>query len=217
MPHDTELSTADKTAFPVVNLVLLDDGSIWSTDVGFGGDGPTSPLRLATGQGEEPRVIKNLGTQEIRLRQGVFPDTVRPEANHVWLYEYRNGPDASWNTYYAFGETEASPWDLECANFWVMAHPESFQRKQILAVKFIRASPEAVPGAGKEATGELEVAGKVMLADGVLKENMGGKTRVLKECRTEKERVEVLREYFGVHLTDEQREGIKGFETELKG
>lgn len=215
LPGHTELYS-DRVTFQVVNLVLLDDGSVWSTDVGFGGDGPTSPLLLATGQ-EEPKVINNLGAQEIRLRHGVFPDTVREEANNVWLYEYRNDPDAEWNTYYAFGETEASPWDLECANFWVMAHPESFQRKQILAVKFIRCSPEAAPRVGKEEISEVEVVGKVMLADGVLKKNTGGKTRVLKECRTEKERVEVLREYFGIHLTDEQREGIKGFITELKG
>lgn len=194
--------------FKVVNLVLLDDGSIWSTDVGFGGDGPTSPLLLnANAAGKEPQVVQNLGAQEIRLRHGIFPDTVRPEANKVWLYEYRNGSSAAWNTYYAFGETEASQWDLECANFWVAAHPESFQRKQILAVKFIRAS------AGDKS---VDIVGKVMLADGVLKENMGGKTRVLKECRTEEERVEVLQKHFDIHLTDEQREGIKSFETELK-
>lgn len=200
-----------------MNLVLLDDGSIWSTDVGFGGDGPTSPLLLSDVTGQDPQVIRNLGAQDIRLRYGVFPDTVRPEGNRVWLYEYRNSPDAAWNTYYAFGETEASQWDLECANFWVAAHPESFQRKQILAVKFIRASSTGDDKSVEQSRTSVEVVGKVMLADGVLKENTGGKTRVLKECRTEEERVEVLRKYFDIHLTDEQREGIAGFETELKG
>lgn len=204
----------------VVNLVLLDDGTIWSTDVGFGGDGPTSPLLLQDDPDQEPLVVKNLGTQDIRLRRGVFPDTVREEANKVWLYEYRNGPDAEWNTYYAFGETESSHWDLECANFWVMAHPDSFQRKQLLAVKFLR-GPDTINGElngnDKKETTSVEIIGKVMLADGVLKENMGGKTKVLKECRTEEERVEVLQRYFDIYLTDEQLEGIKGFETELSG
>lgn len=164
-------------------------------------------------------MVPNLGAQEIRLRRGVFPDTVREEANKVWLYEYRNGPDAEWNTYYAFGETEASQWDLECANFWVKAHPDSFQRKQLLAVKFIRGSPSLGTGSieqNGDSSNAISVVGKVMLADGVLKENMGGKTRVLKDCRTEEERVKALEEYFDIHLTDEQRDGIKGFVTELK-
>lgn len=204
--------------FQVVNLVLLDDGSIWSTDVGFGGDGPTSPLLLfprdegaAAAEGQDPQVVRNLGAQEIRLRRGVFPDTVREAANQVWLYEYRNGPTAEWNTYYAFGEAEASHWDLECANFWVAAHPESFQRKQVLVVKFLRG------GNGEAEDTGVDVVGKVMLADGVVKENMGGKTRVLKECRSEAERLQALGEYFGIHLTGEQQEAIKGFETELQG
>lgn len=192
----------------MVNIVLLEDGSIWSCDVGFGGDGPTSPLRLSSVPGQEPEVIRNLGAQEVRLRRGVFPDTVREEANQVWFYEYRNRRDAEWNTYYAFGETEASQWDLECANWWVASHPESFQRKQILVVKFLRDE--------KNCTQETSVVGKMMLADGVLKRNMGGKTEVIKVCQTEASRLEVLREVFGIFLTGEERQGIRGFETELK-
>lgn len=221
-----------------MNLVLLPDGSTWSTDVGFGGDGPTSPLLLSPsprkekeaaaaspGQQEEdpslPLVVRNLGAQEIRLRRGVFPDTLRADdTNKVWFYEYRNNnssneDDAPWNTYYAFGEAEASQWDLECANFWVAAHPESFQRKQVLVVKFVRGQGNTT--STNSSAVEVEVVGKLMLADGVLKENSGGKTRVVRECRSEAERVAVLRESFGVWLTEEEREGIRGFETELRG
>lgn len=226
----------------MVNLVLLDDGSIWSCDVGFGGDGPTSPLRLrSSGSGAEqleepePEVVSNLGAQDVRLRRGVFPGTVRGDANRVWFYEYRNGggggvggsgqegaaAEKQWNTYYAFGEAEASQWDLECANWWVAGHPESFQRRQVLAVKFLRddeAQPQP-PSPGGQETGDVvvvSVVGKMMLADGVLKRNMGGRTEVVKVCRSEEERVEVLREVFGIVLTEEERLGIRGFETELR-
>lgn len=215
-----------------MNVVLLEDGSVWSCDVGFGGDGPTSPLQLSSLPDQEPEIINNLGGQEVRLRKGVFPDTVKPEANPVWFYEYRNGRDAPWNTYYAFGETEASLWDLECANWWVASHPDSFQRKQILVVKFLRSQegdkkersgdqPEGGPllvenMVPREAGSKITVIGKMMLADGVLKKNMGGKTEVIKICQTEEARIEVLKAYFGVYLTDEEQQGIQGFETELR-
>lgn len=224
----------------VVNVVLLEDGSTWSCDVGFGGDGPTSPLQLRQPipPDQEPEAVTNLGAQEVRLRKGVFPGTVRPGANPVWFYEYRNRSDAPWNTYYAFGEAEASLWDLECANWWVASHPDSFQRKQLLVVKFLgssdheegdetefsgqqsRGGQSHCPALGNRETpgkGSREVAviGKIMLADGVLKRNMGGKTELVKVCQTEKARLEVLKEYFGIYLTEDERQGIRGFETEL--
>lgn len=50
----------------------------------------------------------------------------------------------------------------------------------------------------------------------MVKENPGGKTKVLKELRTENERVKALKEYFGIDLTTEEREAIEGFQTEIK-
>lgn len=199
----------------MVNIVLLDDGSNWSCDVGFGGDGPTSPLRLSATPGQEPGVVHNLGAQDVRLRRGVFPDTVKEEANPVWFYEYRNGKDSSWNTYYAFGESEASTWDLECANFWVTSHPESFQRKQVLSVKFIRGQAHEDDPQGS--SDDVAVIGKVMLADDTIKRNMGGKTEVILQCGTEAERIEALKQHFDIHLTDAEERGINGFVTELRG
>ena len=60
-----------------------------------------------------------------------------------------------------------------------------------------------------------KTVGKKMLANGVVKENMGGKTSVVETCRTEKERVEALRKFFGIDLTEEEQEGIKGLRTQL--
>ncbi|POS70536.1 hypothetical protein DHEL01_v211068 [Diaporthe helianthi] len=204
----------------------------WVTDVGFGGDGMTAPLPLVRSLGpecDEYPVHKNLGSQEVRITRGLYPGTVcGGEANKVWFYEYRNRPEDEWNRYYAFGDHEASSWDLECANYWVSSNPESFQRKQVLVVKFLRGSCE---DAWKEGLIEaadassnsrsimipgVETCGKIMLVNGQLKRNLGGKTDILKICRTEEERVESLKEYFGIILSDEQKQGIKGFQTALE-
>lgn len=215
----------------VVTIVEFADGGRWVTDVGFGGDGMTAPLPLIdTPENGEYPVHRNLGTQEVRITKGSLPSTTarRGEGNQVWFYEYRNRPGDDWSRYYAFGDHEATSWDLDCANFWVSSHPESFQRKQILVVKFIQAAPGEVREAlgegksvldveskGSESIPVVYIAGKIMLADGTVKRNMGGKTEVLKTCRNEEDRVQALKSYFGVTLSDEEVDGITAFETAL--
>lgn len=77
----------------------------------------------------------------------------------------------------------------------------NFQTKSILIVRFLRE--------------EQAVVGKVMLVDGVVKRNMCGKTSQIKVCRTEDERIEALKEFFNITLTEEEKEGVKGRNVEL--
>ncbi|KAF2156962.1 cysteine proteinase, partial [Myriangium duriaei CBS 260.36] len=184
-------------------IVTLADGTKWSSDVGFGGDGATAPLLLS----EDARPVPNLGAQEVRLvrrtTQGVMLGKGL-EGEKAWFYQYRNGEEGRWNTYYAFsGEPADEARELDEVNHWTSTAEGSFQRGTVLVVKFIL-------------TADGLIAGKIMLADGVVKRNLGGKTEVLRVCRTEEERVLALKEFFGIELTDEQRDGIKGFATELK-
>ena len=54
-----------------------------------------------------------------------------------------------------------------------------------------------------------------MLVNGTVKENLGGKTQVILECDTEDKRISALDTYFGVILTDEEQQGIKGYQSEI--
>ena len=65
--------------------------------------------------------------------------------------------------------------------------------------------------------GGLEVYGKRTLLQATVKENLGGKTQTVMECKSEDERVRVLREFFGIALTEQERGGIAGWPTELRG
>lgn len=97
-------------------------------------------------------------------------------------------------------------------NYFTSSHPdESFQTKTVLVVKFLRRDGEGEGGNG----GETGIYGKVMLVNGDVKRNLGGKTSLVKTCVTEEERVEALKEYFGITLTDDERESIRGTKTEL--
>lgn len=190
------------TRVHIVNIVTLSDGARWATDVAFGGDGPTEPIKLEHGAS-----ILNLGTQTARLVRGFAPfqtETDDPE-RALWIYECRNGDEtAPWNAFYCFSDrVEWCAADYEVCNWFTSCSPDSFQTTTVLVVKFLRRG------------GSDEIYGKRMLVNGSVKENLGGRTRLVQECRTEGERVQALEEWFGLGLTEEETKAIEGFQTAL--
>lgn len=223
----------------IVNIVTLPtttttsaDGKVqqnyqrYHVDIAFGGDGALFPMPLTPGL-----VHANLGTQQIRLvKEYISTQTHRPDHHHdggdpdrhkLWVYQYRNTPQAEWNSYYCFAETEFMQMDWEVVNWWTSTSERSLQTHRPLCILFLRRPGRGANGAqlgrGEDAvdTGDYHVYGKRMLVAGMVKENLGGKTRVLATCETEVQRVAALREYFGISLTDEEIGGIRGFRSEL--
>lgn len=192
----------------VVSIVTFADDSKYHVDVGFGGDGATMPLPL-----EDGLIHLNLGTQEIRLVRDWIPtQTKRTECSKLWVFQYRNGAGRGWNSFYAFShELEFMQADFEVMNWWTGHNPRFYQTKNAILIKFLRRA-----AGGEQSGGVQEIYGKRMLVNGVIKENLGGKTRVVEECKSEEERVEGLEKYFGITLTDEERMGIRGWATELR-
>ncbi|PMD52559.1 uncharacterized protein K444DRAFT_619932 [Hyaloscypha bicolor E] len=85
----------------------------------------------------------------------------------------------------------------------------NFQTRTVLIVRFLLGRV----GDGKEEG----IVGKVMLVNGEVKRNDGGKTRVVMTCKNEEERVNALRKHFEIELTEEEINGIKGRNVELLG
>lgn len=191
----------------IVNIVTLPDDTRWMIDVSFGGDGATEPIEL-----KEGAMIRNMGTQDARLIRDFLPDQTERGSpdRQFWFYQCRNGPEKPWISFYCF--TDAVEWlppDFDIINCFTGESAESFQTTNVLAVKFLRRKEE-----GKE---DEEVYGKRMLVNQFVKENLGGRTQLVKECKNDKERVDALREWFGLELTKEEEEAILGFQTEIKG
>jgi hypothetical protein len=93
---------------------------------------------------------------------------------------------------------------------WFTGHsPDSPQTWGLLVIKFLRRCKD-----GDESA--YEVYGKRMLVDGVVKENICGKTLVVETCATEDARITALRRWFGIELTEEERRGILGWKTQLR-
>lgn len=183
------------------------DGSKYHSDVAFGGDGATMPMPLADGL-----VHSNLGTQEIRLVKDWIPHQVhRTEETKVWIYQYRNSPDKAWNSFYSFPGIEFFALDWGVVNWWINTHADSHQRRNVLTIKFLRQPKKQ--GASYE--GEQEIYGKRMLINAVVKQNLGGKTESILICKDEDERIAALQKYFAVQLSAEEKQGIRGYVSEL--
>jgi arylamine N-acetyltransferase len=148
-------------------------------------------------------VQPNLGTQEIRLSHSTLP--LQTTSTKHWIYQYRNSPAQEWNAYHAFPEYEFYPNDFNVMNFFTSQFTGgwNWQTRTVLIVKFLR-------------EGE-RIVGKLMLVDGEVKRNMGGRTELVTVWETEEERVRGLEEVFGITLTEEEREGIRGRNVELLG
>lgn len=183
----------------IIELPGREECDKYVCDVAFGGDGPTAPMPLKTGP-----VAKNLGSQEVRFVRERIPGSRRHE---FWVYQYRNSASKPWNSFYAFDNTEFLETDFRVVNFFTSTSG-SFQNFTVVLVKFLLGQDEE--------TGEGKIVGKVMLVNGTVKRNMGGKTEVVQVCTTEAERVSALKTWFGITLTDQEVAGIKGSATELK-
>ncbi|KAM0354200.1 hypothetical protein ACHAPU_001236 [Fusarium lateritium] len=156
---------------------------------------------------------QNLGTQQIRLKRDWIPHQVhRTEETKLWIYQYRNSVDKDWNSFYSFPGTEFLALDWDVVNWWINTHPNSHQRYNVLTIKFLRRPVEDIVSF----EGEQEIYGKRMLVNGVVKENLGGKTYVIAKCGSEEKRVEALKTYFQIFLRDEEKKGIKGYLSELR-
>lgn len=193
------------------NIIHLPDGSKFSADVAFGGDGPTLPLRMD----KSATMHSNLGSQEVRLVYDVLPKQRLLEPK-VWIYQYRNGADKPWNSFYSFLEVEFFQEDFEVQNWWASA--KTLHRWTVLAVRFLRegeTSEYPHQGRGANCETEINIVGKVMLVSNLVKLNMGNKTTVIRQIGSEQQRLSALWDYFGIRLTEEEAGSINGWDTAL--
>lgn len=184
----------------IISLPIKDGSSEkYVCDAAFGGDGPLFPMPLKEGV-----VTQNLGTQEIRFAYERIP---KATSQKFWVYQYRNGPEKPWNSFYAFMDAECLENDFNAINFYTSQAP-TFQKTTVIIVKFILGPDEE--------TGDNKITGKLLLVNGTIKRNMGGKTEVVEVCKTEAERILAMEKWFGITLTEDEVTGIKETITELK-
>ncbi|KAL8769065.1 MAG: hypothetical protein Q9209_004851 [Squamulea sp. 1 TL-2023] len=186
----------DQQRSHMVNIITI-AGTKYMVDVGFGGNGATAPLTLEESETGCERIVPS----EMRLIRSNIQQNTDPD-QRLWLYQARESSDREWQTQYCFTETEFLPKDYEMMNFWTSQNRTSIFTQAILMAKMVM--------------DEGRFVGDVTMFNGEAKKKVGNEVVESRSCKKERERVDVLREWFGVKLTGEEERGIRGLVTELK-
>lgn len=138
----------------------------------------------------------------MRLIHGNIPKQSRPEQK-LWIYQYRNSADKEWNSFYSFGEFEFYQDDFEVINRYTSW--EALELGNQWIVKFLRGGETAgLPVNQGEVVdaieGEIAIVGKLMFVSGVVKLNLGGKTRVIHTCENEEDKRAAFKKYFSMDI-----------------
>lgn len=181
----------------MVNIITISHQK-YMVDVGFGGNGATSPL-LLTSNNIQPR----LGSGSMRLINSKIAAHTDPN-QRLWIYQIRHSPTEEWESTYSFTETEFLPQDYEMMNFYTSQNRHSFFTYSILMAKMV------VDEGGN-------LVGAVTMRDAVAKKKVGNEVVETRVCKSEGERLAVFRKWFGIRLTEEEERGIRGTVMELRG
>jgi arylamine N-acetyltransferase len=178
----------------MLNLVRL--GTEWYVvDVGMGSMGPNMPYPLRDGF-----ETMSIAPRKIRIQSRAIAESYGTNSNKLWCYDVCydpvSGTEEVWVPVYCFTETEFLPQDYEVMSWYTSTHKTSFFTKYVTSMKMVMDEAQE------------KIVGNVTLFGGDVKETIGSEKRGVRECKTEDERVDVLREVFGIDLTEEQRKGI---------
>lgn len=183
----------------MLNLVQF-DGEWWVVDVGMGAMGPNLPYPLQQGFETTSIVPRKIRLQLRAIQESYASPSAAPK---LWCYDVCYNPisdggegENAWVPTYCFTETEFLPQDYEMMSWYTSTHDKSFFTKYVTATRMLM-----------DEAGEKIVGNQTLFKD-TIREMVGGKREVLKECKTEEERVRALDDFFGIRLTDEEKEGL---------
>ena len=184
----------------MLNLVQLDE-DWFVVDVGMGSMGPNLPYPL-----EDGFETISIAPRKIRLQHRSIAESYGNKSNKLWCYDVCLKPgekdeENTWTPTYCFTELEFLPQDYEMMSWFTSTFPTSFFTRHVTATRMV------LDEAGEK------IVGNITLFEATIKKSIGGKSEVLKECKTEDERVKALKEYFDIELREEQ---INGLPADLK-
>ncbi|EJU04809.1 cysteine proteinase [Dacryopinax primogenitus] len=178
-------------------LVHPIDTPIHLVDTGFGGTGLIGPIELKHGATRE-----GPAAEEHRILKG-HPLNAATRDLSGWTVEWR-GVDAPWRPLFQFSEAELYPNDYEALSFAFCGRADGCGPfwTDILCMRPFRAEDGTI--------------GRMTMMNGAIKRRLNGKSEVMKQVTTEEERVEALKKYFDILITEEDSAFIQGHRAEIQ-
>lgn len=179
----------------MLNLVHFED-EWFVVDVGMGAMGPNKPYPL-----RNDFETTSIPPRRIRLQRRAIDESYTPEeAPKLWCYDVchdpTHGADNKWIPTYCFTENEFLPQNYEVMSWFTSTHSNSFFTRFVTATKMIIDPDQEI------------VVGSVTLFKDAIREQKGSERKLVKECKTEDERVEMLKEIYGIELGEPERQSI---------
>ena len=184
----------------MLDLVRLDD-EWYVVDVGMGSMGPNLPFPLRDGF-----ETTSIAPRRIRVQLRSIAESYATKSGNstgppkLWCFDvcYNPADDAKkeWVPVYCFTETEFLPQDYEVMSWFTSTNPRSFFTRYVTCTKMLMDEDREV------------IVGNVALFKGTVRETIGANRKVIKECKTEDERLQALAEIFDMYLTDEEKKAI---------
>jgi hypothetical protein len=165
----------------------------------MGATAPSQPLLLS-----HMHTAPGIGLTTSRLRYDTIPEYTDPTCK-LWIYEQNNDGRPEFVPTYCFTELEFLPQDYE-----IMKMGSTFNRKSWFTYRVVCVRTVLEADDGRE-----EVVGVLILVNNSLKRRIRGVSEQLATFKDEVERVEALKKWFGIEMTEEERLGIVGMVTDL--
>ncbi|ODM23226.1 hypothetical protein SI65_00815 [Aspergillus cristatus] len=131
-------------------------------------------------------------------------DEFTDKSQRVWIYQVRYTPQNDWISNFCFSEAEFLPQYFKLFNFYTSRHPSSWFTQMFVCTLMIMHE------------NEQEVKGQYVMSGKEVKRRINGQTEVIETLNNENDRVRALAKWFGIHLREDEVEGIRGLSSELK-
>lgn len=196
----------------MANLVRV-NGTRYLVDIGFRQCTPSRvmPLIVGVSTDEKEEQVKNMiesPLSQMKLTYTRLPQHTDP-AQRAWVYSYRASSSAAWTAAYSFVEIEFFAEDYAVMNLSTMTLPESFFAREVMCVRGIRGEEGSTEG--------LRIQGLLILFRNYVKRVTARGEEHIEMFKTEEAGVKALERWFGIKLTEEEKDGIKGRMSELRG
>lgn len=182
----------------MLNLVVF-DGEWYVVDVGMGSMGPNIPYKLKDGI-----ELESIAPRRIRLQKRPIAESYANgtdvEIPKLWCYDVCHKPGAEggdkWIPHYCFTETEFLPQDYEMMSWFTSTNKKCFFTYSVMASRMLLDESEE------------KIIGDITLFDDAVRKNVGKDREHLKDLKTEQGRIDALKEFLSVELTEEEKAGI---------